>query len=357
MAARPQRATAGSIAIEQKVLLIVSWLLAMLAIASIAVLVGGRMAEQTRRVGLLKAVGGTPTLVAVVLLAENLLLALAAAVVGLLAGELLAPLLDQRRRRTARQPRLALADRVLGRRSWHRLAAAVAAAATLVPAHARRAHEHDQSAQRPRPSAAAPAAADRDLRAAPGAAAARSAPGRAPPTPHASWPRRASLIAVAMVVAALTLQHQTRRRRRTGRRATGFFPGSSIGDRVSHLVYILSAILVDPRRDQRDLHRLGDGDRRRSGRPRSRAPSARHRGRSAPDSRPPSCSRLWRHRRRHTRRARALRAGRRAHTRRNPPILWLLAVIPGTLLAVAALTAIPAQIGAHRSIAQTLAAE
>ena len=70
------------IAIEQQALLIVSWLLAMLAIASIAVLVGGRMAEQTRRVGLLKAVGATPRLVAVVLLAENLLLALAAAVVG-----------------------------------------------------------------------------------------------------------------------------------------------------------------------------------------------------------------------------------------------------------------------------------
>ena len=41
----------------------------------------------------------------------------------------------------------------------------------------------------------------------------------------------------------------------------------------------------------------------------------------------------------------------------NPPILWLLAVIPGTLIVVAALTAIPAQNGAHRSIAQTLAAE
>ena len=50
------------IALDQKVLLIGSWLLAMLAIASIAVLVGGRMAEQTRRVGLLKAVGGTPAL-------------------------------------------------------------------------------------------------------------------------------------------------------------------------------------------------------------------------------------------------------------------------------------------------------
>ena len=51
----------------------------MLAIASIAVLVGGRMAQQTRRVGLLKAVGATPALIAATLLAENMLLAVAAA--------------------------------------------------------------------------------------------------------------------------------------------------------------------------------------------------------------------------------------------------------------------------------------
>ncbi len=77
----------------QRVLLVGSWLLSLLAIASVAVLVGGRMAEQTRRVGLLKAVGGTPGLVAAVLLAENLLLALTAAVAGLGAGWLAAPLL------------------------------------------------------------------------------------------------------------------------------------------------------------------------------------------------------------------------------------------------------------------------
>ena len=37
------------------------------------------MAEHTRRIGLLKAVGGTPGLTAIVLLAENVLLALLAA--------------------------------------------------------------------------------------------------------------------------------------------------------------------------------------------------------------------------------------------------------------------------------------
>jgi putative ABC transport system permease protein len=61
--------------------------------ASVAVLVGGRMAEQTRRVGLLKAVGSTPKLVAAVLLAEHLAVALVAAAIGLLAGWLTAPLL------------------------------------------------------------------------------------------------------------------------------------------------------------------------------------------------------------------------------------------------------------------------
>ena len=78
----------------QLVLLTGSWLLGLLAIASVAVLVGGRMAEESRRVGLLKAVGGTPSFVATVLLVENLLLALCAAAIGLVAGWLAAPLVD-----------------------------------------------------------------------------------------------------------------------------------------------------------------------------------------------------------------------------------------------------------------------
>jgi putative ABC transport system permease protein len=78
---------------EQRVLLVGSWLLGLLAVASVAVIAGGRMAEQTRRVGLLKAVGGTPKLVVAVLLAENLLLAVVAAAAGLAVGWLSAPLL------------------------------------------------------------------------------------------------------------------------------------------------------------------------------------------------------------------------------------------------------------------------
>ena len=78
---------------EQQVLSPGAWLAALLAIASVAVLAGGRMTERTRRVGLLKAVGASPGLVTATLMAENLVLALAAAAVGLVAGWLAAPLL------------------------------------------------------------------------------------------------------------------------------------------------------------------------------------------------------------------------------------------------------------------------
>jgi ABC-type lipoprotein release transport system permease subunit len=71
-----------------------SWLLALLAVASVAIVVGGRMVQQQRHVGLLKAVGGTPWLVAVVLLVEHVLVALAAAGMGLLIAWLTAPLID-----------------------------------------------------------------------------------------------------------------------------------------------------------------------------------------------------------------------------------------------------------------------
>jgi ABC-type lipoprotein release transport system permease subunit len=81
------------ISVEQEILLTASSLLGLLALASVALLVGGRMEQQTRRVGLLKAVGATPKLVTAVLLAEQLVLALAASVVGLLVGWLTAPLL------------------------------------------------------------------------------------------------------------------------------------------------------------------------------------------------------------------------------------------------------------------------
>jgi ABC-type lipoprotein release transport system permease subunit len=78
---------------QRRALMTGSWLLALLAVASLAVLVGGRMADQMRRVGLLKAVGGTPGLVAAVLLAQYVAVALLAAAAGLALGSLTAPLL------------------------------------------------------------------------------------------------------------------------------------------------------------------------------------------------------------------------------------------------------------------------
>jgi putative ABC transport system permease protein len=85
--------SAQLVATQRRVLLTGAWLLGLLAVASVAVLVGGRMADQIRRVGLLKAVGGTPSLVAAVLLAEYVVVALLAAAAGLALGRLSAPLL------------------------------------------------------------------------------------------------------------------------------------------------------------------------------------------------------------------------------------------------------------------------
>lgn len=87
---------ATALAADSQILLLIgAWLLGMLAVASLAVLVGGRLADQTRRVGLLKAVGGTPGLVAAVLLAEYVLVAVVAAAAGLTVGALTAPLLTE----------------------------------------------------------------------------------------------------------------------------------------------------------------------------------------------------------------------------------------------------------------------
>jgi len=108
-------------------------LLALLAIASVAVLVGRRLSQYARRVGLLKAVGATPGLVAATFLAENLALALFAAAAGLAAGWLASPLLTNPGAAligTAGAPAISpgtIAE-VLG------VAVAIALAAALVPA-------------------------------------------------------------------------------------------------------------------------------------------------------------------------------------------------------------------------------
>ncbi|MGH3154759.1 MAG: ABC transporter permease, partial [Streptosporangiaceae bacterium] len=108
-------------------------LLGVLALASVAVLVGGRLAEGTRRVGLLKATGGTPGVVAATFLAENLFLALVAAVAGLLVGWRAAPLVSKPEADlvgTAGAPPLTLVAVVVALG----VALVVALASTLVPA-------------------------------------------------------------------------------------------------------------------------------------------------------------------------------------------------------------------------------
>src|SRR3984957_1906681 len=84
----PEIASADGLLVadEQSVLSPGAWLTCLLAIASVAVLAGGRMAAQTRRIGLLKAVGATPGLVTLVLLAENVIIAGFAAIAGLAIG-------------------------------------------------------------------------------------------------------------------------------------------------------------------------------------------------------------------------------------------------------------------------------
>jgi putative ABC transport system permease protein len=85
-----QSAINALIGIEQVALGVGGWLLGLLALAGLSVLAGRRMTEQSKRVGLLKAVGATPATVAIVLLAEQLTLAAGAAAAGLVAGWLIA---------------------------------------------------------------------------------------------------------------------------------------------------------------------------------------------------------------------------------------------------------------------------
>jgi putative ABC transport system permease protein len=128
------RRTDGQLVLDEQQVLSPGALLAgLLAIASVAVLAGGRMAEQTRRIGLLKAVGGTPWLVTVVLLAENLALAVAAAAAGLAVGWLAAPAITSPGAGLVGTPGApSLTPHIVG--EVLAVALAVALAATLVPA-------------------------------------------------------------------------------------------------------------------------------------------------------------------------------------------------------------------------------
>ena len=338
---------------DQSVLLAVTWLLALLAIASIAVVVGSRMAEQTRRVGLLKAVGATPRLVALTLLAENLLLAIAAAIIGLVAGELIAPVLANSGSAllgSAGAPAVTatmVAEVILA-------AVVVAIGATALPAirgaRASTIGSLNDAAQPPRRrpvlialSARLPVPLLLGLRLA------------------ARRPRRTRLtvaslaIAVATVVTALAIHHGVDVR--TPRRSTtGFIVEGRAPDQTIQLVIVLSMILVilaavnaifitwttviDAQRPTALARAIGATPRQISA---ALTAAQLFPALAACCVGIPAGVGLY-----------LLVGG--AH-RASPPLLWLVAVIPGTLLAVGLLTAIPARIGAHRSVAEVLRTE
>jgi putative ABC transport system permease protein len=335
----------------QQVLLVGSWLLGLLAVASVAVLAGGRMAEQTRRVGLLKAVGGTPGLVAAVLLAENLVLALLAAAAGLIAGRLAAPLLTSPGAGLVGTPgapalTLATAELVVA------VALAVALGATVVPAI--------RAARTSTVRALADSARPPRRRAALIAVSARL------PVPlllglrlAARRPRRAVLsaasiaITVTGIVAVLAFRATADQERYGG--PSGLTNPVVVRDSQVLLVItialvalaVLNAIVtiwaavLDTRRTSALARALGASPQQVSA------------GLSAAQLVPalpgailgvPLGIGLF-------------SAANGAGITTIPPTWWLLAVVAGTLLAVAGLSAIPARAGARRPVAEILQSE
>jgi hypothetical protein len=341
------------VADEQAVLSPGAWLACLLALASVAVLAGGRMAERTRRVGLLKAVGATPGLVATVLLAENLILALAAAAAGLTAGWLAAPLITNPGAGLVGSPgapslTLPAAGLVVA------VALAVALAATFVPAI--------RAARTSTVSALADAARPPRRRARLIALSARL------PVPlllglrlTGRRPRRALLttasvaITVAGVVAVLTF-HAT-----ADQKAFGGSGGlaNPVYDRDEQMLAVLTIVLItlavlnvvvtawatvlDARHSAALARALGA------------TPQQVSAGVSAAQVLPalpgallgvPLGIGLF---------AAANGAGTQVLT--VPPAWWLAAAVLGTVVAVAGLTMIPARVGARRPAAAILASE
>ena len=336
---------------EQQVLSPGAWLAALLAIASVAVLAGGRMTERTRRVGLLKAVGASPGLVTATLMAENLVLALAAAGVGLVAGWLAAPLLTSPGAALVGTPgapslTVPIAGLVLA------VALAVALAATLVPAiRAARGSTVSALADAPRPPRRRP----RLL-----------AMSRGLPVPLllglrlvARRPRRAVLgaanvaITMAGVVAVLTF-HAT-----AGQKINGGGSGLSdpVYNRDEQVLLVLTIILltlaalnavVTAWTTMLDTRHLAALARALGATPRNVAA-----GLAAAQLLPAVPGTLF---------GIPLGIGLFAAADHGglitlPPAWWLAAAVLATLAAVAGLAAVPARVGARRPTAEILQAE
>jgi len=340
------------VADEQSVLSPGAWLAGLLALATVTVLAGGRMAERTRRVGLLKAVGAAPGLIAVVLLAENLVLALLAAAAGLAIGRLFAPLITKPGAGLVGTPGApSLTPSIAG--LVVAVALAVALAATLAPAiRAARTSTVSALANAARPprrragliviSARLPAALLLGLRLV------------------ARRPRRAVLSAASIavtatgIVAVLTF-HATANFKDSG--SSGL--GNPVLDRDEQMLMVLTVVLVtlailnavcstwatvqDTRHAAALARALGATGRQVSA------------GLVAAQLIPalpgallgvPLGLGLF---------AAANGGGARATT--IPPAWWLAAAVLGTLAAVAALTTVPARIGAGRPAAEILASD
>jgi ABC-type lipoprotein release transport system permease subunit len=329
---------------EQRVLLIGSRLLGLLAVASVAVLVGGRMADQTRRVGLLKAVGGTPSLVAAVLLAEYVVVALLAAAAGLATGWLTAPLLTDPGAGllgSAGAPSLTMST--VGVVTV--VALGVAAAATFVPAV--------------RAARTSTVRALADCARAPRRSAWLIAISARLPVPlllglrvAARRPRRVVLgvvsiaITVSGIVAALAADAQL-----------GEDRGSTIrSDRVDQVLLVITITLaamaavnaifitwanaLDAKHSSALARALGA------------TPHQVSTGLSAAQVLPALAGAVL-----GIFGGLALVAAVSSDETTNPPLWQLLAVVPVTVLVVAALTTIPARLGARRPAADTLQAE
>jgi RNA polymerase sigma factor (sigma-70 family) len=341
------------IAIEQKVLLVGTWLIALLSIASIAVVVGGRMAEQNRRVGLLKAVGDTPAFVAIVLLAENVLLALAAAIGGLILGTLIVPALaspGDGLLGTTATPQLTIGSGVL----VIGVALLVAMGSTLAPTirgartSTLRALNDPAHTPRRRPRLMAPSAAL--------------------PVPMllalrlvARRPRRtvltaaSLLLAVTMVVTALTVERQLQIHQ--DHTAAGFLSSSAIYQSANHVLLVLSlalvclaavsatftawATIIDTQVATALARALGATPRQING---ALTTAQLLPGLAAACLGIPTGLLLYQI------------AGGDLSTA-IPPLLWLLGMIPGTLIAIALVTAVPAGLGARRPVAEMLRAD
>jgi ABC-type lipoprotein release transport system permease subunit len=333
---------------SQEVLRTGSWLLALLAVASVAVLVGGRMADQTRRVGLLKAVGGTPRLVAAVLLAEYVVVALLAAAAGLAAGWLAAPLLTDPGAGllgSAGAPSLTLS--AVG--VVTAVALGVAVAATLVPAlRAARTSTVHALADAPHPprrtalliaiSARLPVPLLLGLRVA------------------ARRPRRAALAAVSIAITVSGIVAALAARATLDQDAQlvgGTDPTIEAANKVLLVITVTLAALaavnaivvtwvtaLDAKHSSALARALGA------------TPQKVSTGLSTAQVLPALAGAVL-----GIPGGLALFAAVSGDETANPPLWQLLAVVPATVLVVAALTAIPARLGARRPPAEILQAE